>query len=319
MTILTILFSFIFGFIGAYLMSKIGHRFSLVDNVNERSSHSTPTPRGGGIGILAAFLFAGVFVLRDMRFTFIVVGAGICGFLDDLFSLSPRLRLSFQIFLSAVAILMVSKNPSSMREVLVFLFLVIFITGTANLYNFMDGINGIAAITGIVGFSLVAYFAYFISKTPSLALTGVILSTACLGFLPFNFLKAKVFMGDVGSVSLGFAFAFTTTWLSRNVFDFICLSSFLFPFYTDELITIYIRLRSRENLMLPHRRHFYQILANEFQVSHWKVSSAYGITQFAIGVSVLFLRPLGILPVLSALVLYFVVAVAVTHAIRDRL
>jgi Fuc2NAc and GlcNAc transferase len=319
MTILTILFSFIFGFIGAYCMSKIGHRFSLVDNVNERSSHSTPTPRGGGIGILAALLFAGVFVLRDIRFTFIFFGVGICGFLDDIFSLSPKLRLLFQILFSATLVFMRLGAPGSSAEVLIFSFLVIFITGTANFYNFMDGINGIAAITGIVGFGLVAYFAYFISKTPSLALTGVILSTACLGFLPFNFLKAKVFMGDVGSVSLGFVFALMAVWLSRNVFDFICLSSFLFPFYADELTMIYIRLRSRENLMLPHRRHFYQILANELQVPHWKVSSAYGITQFAIGVSVLFLRPLGILPVLSALVLYFVVAVAVTHAIRDGL
>ncbi len=319
MLILAILFSISFGFSGAYLMSKIGYRFALVDNVNERSSHSIPTPRGGGIGILAVLLFIGIFVLRDIRFTFIFFGVGICGFLDDIFNLLPKLRLLSHIIFSATSVFMLLGAPGSSTEVWIFFFLVIFIAGTANFYNFMDGINGIAAIAGIIGFGLVAYFAYFIAGDQYLALTAVILSAACLGFLPFNFPEAKVFMGDIGSVSLGFVFALMAVWLSRNIFDFICLSSFFFPFYADELITIYIRLRSRENLMLPHRRHFYQILANELQVPHWKVSSSYGVTQLAIGISILFLRPLGIFSVLLALVLYFFVGAGVTFAIRNKL
>jgi len=307
MTILAILFSFIFGSIGAYLMSRIGHKLALVDGVNERSSHITPTPRGGGVGIWIALIFAGVF------------GVGLLGFLEDVVTLSPKLRLSIQLVLFAIAVILIWGWHASLYGMLVLLFFVIFMTGTANFYNFMDGINGIAAITGIVGFGLLAYFAYFINMDSKMVLVGMFMLAACLGFLPFNFPRARVFMGDVGSVTLGFIFAAMAIGLSRNFLDFVCLSSFLFPFYTDELTTIYARVKKKENLMIPHRKHIYQILSNEMKIPHWKVSAAYGAMQLAIGVSVLLLRPFGILPVLSALILYFVVAVMLAHAIRDRL
>src|SRR3972149_8133386 len=89
----------------------------------------------------------------------------------------------------------------------IFVFWIVFITGTANLYNFMDGINGIAGFTGVIGFGLIAYFSYYILNDYNLLLMSLILTAVCIGFLPFNFPKAKVFMGDVGSIFLGFVFA----------------------------------------------------------------------------------------------------------------
>ena len=105
--------------------------------------------------------------------------------------------------------------------------------------------------------------------------------------------KARVFMGDVGSVLLGFVFAGLVVGLTRSMNDFVVLCSFLFPFYTDELITEYVRLRDRENLLTPHRRHVYQLLANEMGIAHWKVSVGYGALQAAVGVGALVVRGYG--------------------------
>ena len=143
----------------------------------------------------------------------------------------------------------------------------VFIVGTANFYNFMDGINGIAAITGIVGFGLLALYSFLSESYSSFAVLSVCIYFSCLGFLPFNMPKAKVFMGDVGSILLGFTFAGMVVWLSKNPLDFICLAAFLFPFYADELTTMAVRIRDGDNLLRAHRRHLYQVLANEKGVS----------------------------------------------------
>ena len=143
----------------------------------------------------------------------------------------------------------------------------------------MDGINGIAGITGIVGFGLLAFSAFLSGSDSSFVTLAICMSLSCLGFLPFNMPRARVFMGDVGSILLGFVFAGMVIWLSRNLLDFICLSAFLFPFYADEFTTMAVRIRDGENLTHPHRRHLYQLLTNEKGISHWKISVGYGLAQ----------------------------------------
>ena len=93
-------------------------------------------------------------------------------------------------------------------------------------------------------------------------------------------------MGDVGSILLGFVFAGMVVFLSGNLLDFICMAGFLFPFYADELNTMIVRLRDGENLTKPHRRHLYQLLANEYGIAHWKVSLGYGLFQLIVGISI---------------------------------
>jgi UDP-N-acetylmuramyl pentapeptide phosphotransferase/UDP-N-acetylglucosamine-1-phosphate transferase len=110
-------------------------------------------------------------------------------------------------------------------------------------------------------------------------------SLACLGFLPFNVPKARVFMGDVGSILLGGAFGSLVYLASDNFLDFACLAAFLFPFYVDELTTMIVRLRDGERLTQAHRRHLYQLLANEKGWPHWQVSLGFGALQLLVGLT----------------------------------
>ena len=147
----------------------------------------------------------------------------------------------------------------------------------------MDGINGIAGLTGLVGFGLLAFYSYYIADKPDVTLMSLVLSVGCAGFLPLNFPKARVFMGDVGSIFLGFIFAFFVLKLSVSINIFLCLSMFLCTFYSDAIITIYYRWRRGENLMQAHRSHLYQYLSNELRLPQWKVSALYAGLQFVFG------------------------------------
>ena len=126
-------------------------------------------------------------------------------------------------------------------------------------------------------------------------------------------------MGDVGSLLLGFVFGGMVVMLSDSLLDFICLTSFLFPFYADELTTMAVRLKDRDNFLQPHRRHLYQLLANEKKIPHWKVSTLYGMLQLAIGLSVLFFRNEGWPLVLLCLGFYFIAFTAVGYFLRTSL
>lgn len=200
-----------------------------------------------------------------------------------------------------------------------FLFLVVFIMGTANFYNFMDGINGIAGITGVVGFALLAIFAVNYGKDYTVAMLAICMSVSCFGFLPFNMPNAKVFMGDVGSILIGFVFAAMVVLLSKSLRDFICLTAFIFPFYADEITTMLVRIKDGEKLTQPHRRHLYQLLANEYGIAHWKVSVGYGLTQLFVGLSILWVRGFGHILMISALLVYFCALVILTHMVRKKL
>ena len=188
--------SFFLSAIFAAIVSKMGYRIVLLDKTNERSSHSQPTPRGGGVGIWIALMLIGFFGVEDIFFTLIGGSVGLLGLFEDRFTLSSKSRLIIQLGLSASVVYLFSGTPASVVAIAFFLFWVLFIAGTANFYNFMDGINGIAGLTGVVGFGLMAFFSFFIANKPDIVLFSIVLAVACLGFLPFNFPKARVFMGD---------------------------------------------------------------------------------------------------------------------------
>ena len=183
----------------------------------------------------------------------------------------------------------------------------------------MDGINGIAGITGVVGFGLVAFYALHSGINAPLVALAICISFACLGFLPFNMPDARVFMGDVGSILLGFVFAGMVVYLSQSLMDFICLAAFLFPFYADEITTMMIRIKDGERLSRPHRRHMYQLLANECEIPHWKVSLGYGIFQLIVGISVILVKSMGLLGILSILTFYFFSFLIFSHIVRKKL
>lgn len=312
--------SILLGAVGAYLVGRFGSWLGFLDHPSKRSSHHVSTPKGGGIGILAAFICISFWIEVPLTFWLPPSLVALLSLYGDKKALSSTLRLVVQFISAFILLLGINGGkPNFVTNFMLILFASVFIVGTANFYNFMDGIHGIASITGIVGFGLLSCFAIILETEYSFITLSASLSLSCLGFLPFNFPRAKVFMGDVGSVLLGFVFAGMVVSFSSNFLDFICLVAFLFPFYADELTTMVVRLKDGEKLTRPHRRHLYQLLANEFGISHWKISVGYGVVQLLIGLSVLLLRNFGMLAVLSLLALYLGGFTVTTWVVRTRL
>src|SRR3990172_1473075 len=316
LTFLSILLSILLSAISSAVISKYSLRIALVDIPNDRSSHSIPTPRGGGIGMWVALVIVGIFVTRDLYFSAILSIAGLLGLLEDRFTLSSRFRLLSQFVISSFIAFLFLGFPASPLTISLFLFWLIFMTATTNFYNFMDGINGIAGLTGLVGFGLMAYFSYFILNAQDVFLMSTVLAAGCIGFLPFNFPRARVFMGDVGSIFLGFVFASFVVKLSTSINIFLCLIMFLCTFYADAVITLYYRWRRRENLMQAHRSHLYQYLSNELKLPHWQVSLTYAIVQLFFGILSLLAYQNGVTFQIVVLVVFSGIFVISYHRIK---
>ncbi|WP_176724280.1 MraY family glycosyltransferase [Desulfoplanes formicivorans] len=292
-----------------------------MDVPSSRSSHSCPTPKGGGVGILAAFV---LFSLVGSLSRIAVCGATILAlisFQGDKQELTPTFRLLVQFTCAFLALWGIECESGlhlswGARVLLVPAF-VIFIVGTANFYNFMDGINGIAGMTGIVGFAGLTWWAFSMGRTDigtaSLALAG-----GCAGFLPMNVPQARVFMGDIGSVLLGFCFGLFVVGLAESFLDFVVLCSLLFTFYADELCTMLQRFKQGDSFFQPHRKHLYQVLVNEMGTAHWKVSLSYGVVQALIFGMILFLSRYGLFAVCTALILCFGIWVLVDARIKHK-
>ncbi len=295
-------------------MATSAHHLGLIDRPNERSSHARPVPRGGGIGILAAFVGLGGWLHLPVGF----IGAGafvsILSLFDDRFDLSARMRFAGQ-FLAAVVALHALGTINQYPWL--FPLVAIFVVGSANFYNFMDGINGIAGVTGVVGYGLLAGFAASRGDTV-IMLFAMAVAATCLGFLPFNFPNARVFMGDVGSVLLGFVFSLLTVALMRSAAEFLALVCCLFPFYADGVTTLFIRWRDGEKLSQAHRRHLYQLLANQMHLPHWQVTLIYGLVQLLVGLLMLAVSGSGPTTVVILFTLLSMAFLLTTIAFRRR-
>ena len=312
--LLTVLPAFLAGAIGAWFMSTSAHRLGLIDRPNERSSHSRPIPRGGGIGILLAFVGLGLWLKIPVGFLAAGAFVSLLSLFDDRFDLSARVRFIGQFLAAAIALQALGALDHALW---LFPLAAIFVVGSANFYNFMDGINGIAGVTGVVGFGLLAGFAATRGDTAIMLLAASI-AAACLGFLPFNFPNARVFMGDVGSVLLGFVFALLVVALTNSTSEFLALSSCLFPFYADGVTTLFVRWRDGEKLSQAHRRHLYQLLANQMKRPHWQVTLGYGLLQLLIGLLMLAAVSFGTIPVVALFVTLSVVFLMMTLTVRRK-
>jgi Fuc2NAc and GlcNAc transferase len=182
----------------------------------------------------------------------------------------------------------------------------------------MDGINGIAGITAVIAFGLLAFYAKSIGADEMYIVLSVSIALSSLSFLYFNIPVARVFMGDVGSVLLGFVFALIVIFIARDMNDFICMSGFLFLFYLDELTTMAERLKNGESLAKAHRKHLYQLLANEMGNAHWKISFGYGIFQLMIGLAIIFLQSYGIIFVFLLYAACSIGFIRVSNIIRKK-
>ncbi|OPX33512.1 MAG: hypothetical protein B1H11_12520 [Desulfobacteraceae bacterium 4484_190.1] len=310
------------GGIGAFLVARWGARLSLLDRPNERSSHEHVTPRGGGIGILAAFVLCSLCFSVPAYFWIPALLLSLVSFAGDRFELGVLSRLFAQFILAGYFVLCFGCSRFSgapfFYTVILSLFFLVFIVGTANYYNFMDGINGIAAITGIVGFGLLGLYGHAAGKHSGFVSLGFGMAAACAGFLPWNVPRASVFMGDVGSILLGFVFAALIAVFSKSPDEFLVMAGFMLPFYADELVTLTERVRDGESLTRPHRRHLYQVLANEGGIPHWKVSVGYGVCQAVAGVCVWKVSGYGTFWIITALAVFLGIFIIVNRKVKTR-
>ena len=254
----------------------IADKYNIIDKPNERSSHTRITLRGGGVifyfGVLAYFLTNHFeypwFMLALTLITLI-------SFIDDIRSTSQALRLVFHF--SAMGLMFYQWGLFALPWWTILVALIIC-TGIINAYNFMDGINGITS-----GYSLIILvaLAYINREIVSFVEQELIVTVLCsvLVFNFFNFRKhAKCFAGDVGSVSIAFIVLFLIGKLIIKTEDFSWIV-LLVVYGVDSVLTIIHRLMLHENIGLPHRKHLYQIMANELKVPHVVVSSVYMIVQ----------------------------------------
>ena len=315
--------SFLIGSLGALTIREVGPRIGMDDISSERSSHVGNIPRGGGIGILIIFIIGSFILDISWLFSIPAVLLSIVSLMGDRSELSVKSRLTVQ-FTCSIIFLVSLFQMTKVSPFIWFLILplTLFIVGTANFYNFMDGIDGIAGITGVICFSLLAVYGATVSNSnmaPDIIILSIAIVFSCAGFLIFNIPKATVFMGDVGSILLGYLFACIVVLLSENLLEFICLTGFLFPFYADELITMLVRIKNGDSLKTAHRKHIYQLLANEYGIDHWKISTGYGAIQLAIGLSIIFLKTRGYISILILLISCFVCFSVFSVIIRRKI
>lgn len=239
------------------LSSRAAHRIS--DVPNERSLHSAPIPRIGGVGLIAGVLFAWLFqfdllvwwLLAPLLMLFAV------SLLDDAHNLPVRWRLLSHLLAASAVVWGSGLLSQNFLIGLPVLFLVVWMT---NLYNFMDGSDGLAG--GMAFFGFAAYgVAAWAGGQQDWALLNFSVSAAALAFLMLNFHPAKVFMGDAGSISLGFMSAAMGLWGWRSgLWPFWFPPLVFAPFVLDASVTLLKRGMRGEKVWQAHREHYYQRL-----------------------------------------------------------
>ena len=266
-------------FLAELFYFKLADKCNIIDKPNERSSHTKVTLRGGGI----IFYFGALvyFLTNHWEYPWFMVALTlitVISFVDDIRSTSQGLRLVFHF--SAMALMFYQWGLFSLSWWWIIIALIVC-TGIINVYNFMDGINGITGGYSLVVLVALAYINSEITTFVEPALINTVLCSV-LVFCFFNFRKkAKCFAGDVGSVSIAFILLFLIGKLILTTGDFSWII-LLSVYGVDSVLTIIHRLMLHENIGLPHRKHMYQLMANELKMPHVVVALIYMVAQAVI-------------------------------------
>lgn len=265
---------------------RVADHFNIIDKPNMRSSHTSVTLRGGGIVfMLGAWLF---WLFFGFQYSWFILGLsliGIVSFIDDIHSLPDSTRLVAQF--AAMFLMFHQFGILNIQDWWMVVIALIVCVGIVNAYNFMDGING---ITGGYSLSVLIPLVYLNSRLdfismPYLYVTGMSILVFCF----FNFRKkAKCFAGDVGSISIAFILLFALGQLILMTGDFAYII-LLSVYGADAVLTICHRIMLHENLGQAHRKHAYQLMANELKIPHTTVSSFYMAMQLLISAGLIYL------------------------------
>ncbi len=263
----------------------VADRFNIIDKPNLRSSHTSITLRGGGIVFLfGAWLYAAFFGLGYGWFLLGLTLIGLVSFMDDIHSLPDSARLVVQF--AAMFLMFYQFGILNWHDWWIVLVALIVCVGITNAYNFMDGINGITC-----GYSLavLAPLVYLNAKDGFIEMSYLyIIGLSLIVFCFFNFRKkAKCFAGDVGSITIAFILLFALGRLILQTGDFAYII-FLAVYGADSILTICHRIQLHENLGEAHRKHAYQLMANELKIPHVNVSLLYMTIQLAISFGMIF-------------------------------
>lgn len=251
-----IVFSFLLTLIGLVVLLKTRLRYLAIDKPNERSLHTQVIPRTGGLAIMAGVLVTWLFIGVSFEWLLLPAALIAVSLIDDIRGLKARWRFLAQIIVCAAFLAIHPQNVALWVMPLLLLAMVWMV----NLYNFMDGSDGLAGGMALFGFGAYAAAAY-LAGNAELASLCTIIAAANLAFLIFNFHPAKIFMGDAGSIPLGFLAAAIglsgwqqgvwPSWFSMLVFS---------PFIVDASVTLLKRILRREKIWQAHRSHYYQRL-----------------------------------------------------------
>lgn len=280
-----IFFVLAFGF--TYFMRAYALKKNIIDNPNERSSHSVPTPRGGGVAVVCSYLLALAVLIYSQQLTvhigltLMVAGfvIALLGFLDDHGHINSMLRLAIHFLVAIGAVI----SLGGFAEVTIFnglqlgfianIVAVLFLVWLLNLYNFMDGINGIASVEAITTTASMAMLYYLLNTSLNSDLLWL-LAACVFGFLLWNFPKAKIFMGDACSGFLGLTLGILALIaLKENLGLFCAWIICLGVFVVDATYTLIKRVLSGYKMYDAHRSHSYQILSRKWG-SHTPVTLA---------------------------------------------
>ena len=267
---------------------KLADKFNIIDKPNERSSHSTIVLRGGGIiFLIGAWVWSFFFGFEYPWFLAgLTLVAGV-SFVDDIHSLPDSVRRVAQFTAAAMAFYQLGILHWSMWWI-VLIALIVYV-GATNVINFMDGLNGITAgysLAVLVPLALVNMNGGYVKQS---LIASIIL--ASLVFCIFNFRpkgKAKCFAGDVGSIGIAFIMLFLLGNVIMKTGDITWLI-FLLVYGVDGCLTIVHRIMLHENLGEAHRKHAYQIMANELKIGHVKVTLLYMAMQLAVSLGFIYL------------------------------
>jgi len=299
-------------------------RNRLLDHPNERSSHTNPTPKGGGLAVVAAFVAAGIVLavagVVETRVAIAVLGGtaaiSLLGWIDDHRYLPNRLRFAFHLLAGVWAMAWLRGLPVvhfgggvEVRVGLLGSLLgVVGIVWAINLYNFMDGIDGLAAGEA-ASVGLAAAVLLWLLRAPGLAALSLLLAAAAAGFLVWNWHPARIFMGDVGSGALGYAFGALAAASERaGAIPAVVWLLLLGVFFGDATLTVVRRLLRREPIFKAHRSHAYQ-RAPQAGLTHARVAATVLLLNavLALLAAAALFRPRLFLPALGAAVVVLLV------------